>query len=89
MEKKEKNKEKELEEQMKEENVESTNEESEEKDYSDMSKECEMELLMTYYGARESAKISGDWSRNVDISNKPNLISFFNSNSVKKKIKIR
>ena len=57
--------------------------------YPDMSKECEMELLMTYYGAMESAKISGDWSRNVDISNKPNLISFFNSNSVKKKIKIR
>lgn len=39
MEKKEKNKEKELEEQKKEENVEIANEETEEKDYSDMSKE--------------------------------------------------
>ena len=57
--------------------------------YPDMSKECERELLMTYYGARESAKISGDWSRNVDISNKPNLISFLNSNNIKKKIKLR
>lgn len=57
--------------------------------FPDMSKECEMELLMAYYGARESAKISGDWGRDIDISNKPNLISFLNSNNIKKKIKLR
>lgn len=55
--------------------------------YSDMSKECEIELLTAYYEAHELVKTSGDWDRAVDISDKPNLIKFLNDNKIKKRVK--
>lgn len=54
--------------------------------YSNMSKECEKELMLAYYDAHKEAKISGNWSIMIDISDKYNLINFLNNNKAKKRI---